>query len=63
MTDRQIIETLKNIKEYCLKRQCGERCIFYAKNQNICQIKELFGELYKTPDWWNFSEIKEILSE
>ena len=65
MTDKQIIETLKNIHKYCLKTECPN-CVFnysIGEDYSLCQIEKLVARLYGIPRNWNIEIIEEILSE
>lgn len=69
MTDKQIVETLVNVKEYCRK----ERYVFpncrgcrFIKEEDFrleCGIKILFLELATEPDLWDMEEIERIINE
>lgn len=65
MADKQIIKTLKNIHDHCIKTQC-EDCVFSEKrvdNTHSCQIRILAEQLNIIPIGWDMRKIKEILSE
>ena len=63
MTDKQIIETLKNIKNHCIKNDC-DNCIFALHDVagSECQIQLLFARLYETPNNLDIEMIERILS-
>lgn len=70
MTDKQLIETLENIKEYCSDRKCVEcefcnknRIHFYNEKPTFCQIKALAGELNRCPENYHISTIEEIIKQ
>ena len=59
MTDKQFIEMLKNIKEYCKKTSCID-CQF---NEGHCAIQKLAFELRFAPLFWNIEEIERIIND
>lgn len=66
MTDRQILETFRNLKEYCAsKRDCGGCRFFYIKNGccGYCQLEEIGWVLSINPKYWNIEEIERIINE
>jgi len=63
MTDKQIIETLRNIKEYCENRQFDcINCRFRRDGEN-CQIASLSLRLNGPPICWNMEQIERIINE
>ena len=62
MNDKQLIETLENIKTYCSTKNC-DRCEFqfflYEKEQ--CQISMFGKELSKMPSHWDMTTIGRIV--
>ena len=79
MTDKQLIETLRNIKEHCSKQievigyypttkihSCNE-CKFLrasaSKRGNICQLTKLIGNLAREPRYWDMDAIERIINE
>lgn len=71
MTDKQIIETLKNIKRYCNIRLCEEcaGCKFILKEKDdesgwSCQIRQLTYQLAKhMPRNWDMEKIERIINK
>ena len=67
MTDKQIIETLRNIKEYCGDSKVCNGCHFgdYRKcnGELSCQINELFKRLAILPSAWDMEEIERIIND
>lgn len=67
MTDKQIVETLKNIKEHCNSKSIVEctSCKFaYLDDIDCkCQLKEIIKELLCYPDSWNIEKIERIINE
>ena len=79
MTDKQILDTLWNIKRHCseLADDCFDdydlymnscaRCIFQSKHpskrKNVCQITLLIGNMTNEPRLWDMERIGEILEE
>lgn len=73
MTDKQIIETIKRIKTYCLRLHLKTRieenpceyCEFYSKHitkrKNVCQLMQLLGNMTCEPRCWNLPKIEEII--
>ena len=62
MTDKQIINTLKNIQDNCKYSLCNW-CRFNDEDGQICTIKMLFLELARYPDSWNMEEIERIIND
>ena len=58
MADKQIIETLRNIKDYCQRHDTCKDCTFHS-----CKIYDLFHELAKTPNYWVMGDIERIINE
>lgn len=73
MTDKQIIETLKNIKNYCDSKSRCHRCKFKIKPlpedahviKQDCQIIELLEYLSKqvAPTYWEIEKIERIVKQ
>ena len=66
MTDKQILETFRKLKEYCVsKRDCIGCQFLYMKNKNCgyCQLEELGWILSITPKHWDMKEIERIINE
>ena len=66
MTDKQLIKTLWNIKEYCFEHivtgYCDKDCIFCQHGD--CLIEKLSGELYaELPYAWDIDRIERIINE
>ena len=73
MTDKQIIETIKRIKIYCLRLHLKTRfeenpcnyCEFQAKHRskrkNVCQLTNLLGNMTCEPQRWNLPRLEEII--
>lgn len=62
MTDKQIIETLNNIKAHCRGREC-ENCTFKTsdKEKYCCQITLIVKEMSTTPSQWDMEEIERLV--
>ena len=62
MTDKQIIETLNNIKKHCKGRDC-ENCSFYTSDieKYRCQIMLIVKKMLITPSEWDMKEIERII--
>lgn len=67
MTDKQIIETFRNIRNHCEKVGCIGCCFAKGKmmhNRTFCQIRGLAFSLSEiTPDSWDMEEIERIINE
>ena len=65
MTDKQIIETLRNIKTYCNSFGMHSKCKFYnPSTSDRCVICELMTELQKTePSYWDMDAIERIIKD
>ena len=66
MTDKQIVETFRKLKEYCVsKRDCGGCRFFYIKNKSCgyCQLEEIAWICSISPKYWNIKEIERIITE
>ena len=64
MTDKQIIETLAELKSFCLSYSpcyCS-LCKFYVKDRG-CQISETANLLSVPPARWDMEEIERIINE
>jgi hypothetical protein len=64
MTDKQIIETLINLRKHCIYSYCSE-CKFFGKDTvgDICAIKILFLNLADYPKRWDMEKIGRIINE
>ena len=67
ITDKQIIETLKNIKKYCEsnnKNSCSS-CKFKKENRfgYSCQLCDLSFEISQSPSHWNINDIERIIKQ
>lgn len=64
MTDKQIIETIKNISRYCGRQQNCETCMFNYGVNKSCQIRDIVKELSLVhyPASWNFKEIERLVN-
>ena len=62
MTDKQLIETLENIKAYCSTRDCV-RCKFqfFLNEKEQCQVGMLGKELCTTPSYWDMTDKERII--
>ena len=60
MTDKQLIETFRNIKEYCTGREC-DNCKFDLDYE--CQIIILKNQLDGLPYEWDMEAIERIINE
>lgn len=67
MTDKQLIETLRNIKEYCGSFVGCYGCKFKSNTlyeAKICQIRQLGMALKETtPNSWDMEKIERIINE
>lgn len=67
MTDKQIIETLVRIKEYCRKCKTCKECKFLIdkdeKGDGNCQIQNIFYELDGFPSQWDMEELERIIKQ
>ena len=66
MTDKRIIETFKNIKDYCDSQpiNCiGCRFQIYYEEEMTCQILALMHEFETTPCGWEIEKIERIINE
>ena len=59
-TDKQIIETLNNIKKHCTGRSC-ENCSFKSLN-NPCQIAHIAKKMAISPSQWDMEEIERLVN-
>ena len=65
MTDKQLIDTLWNIRKECRKHDCN-KCIFERPSGSTsnCQIMELIQTLsYDPPFQWNMTKVERIINE
>lgn len=64
MNDKQIINTLRNIKEHCIYSYCTE-CRFFGKDTvgDICAVETLFLNLADYPKRWDMEKIERIINE
>ena len=62
MTDKQIINTLRNIQKYCEKRgaTCTD-CIF--DKGHYCKIQKIGQQLNDAPYEWDMEEIERIIND
>lgn len=71
MTDKQIIETLENIKMYCRFHLAVEYdcrgCRFYrntaSERKNHCQLTALIGNMTSDPKDWCMKTLERIINE
>jgi len=79
MTDKQLIETLRNIKEYCAKCNkttdngfdiefhicdgCKFKTINKSYRGNNCQLTMLIGNLTSQPRFWDMGKVERIINE
>lgn len=62
MTDKQIINTLRNIQNYCEKRGIGcIDCVF--DKGSYCQIYDIVHQLRCAPYEWDIETIERIINE
>ena len=59
MTDIQIIETLNNIKNHCIGRDCAN-CIFETSDDD-CQIAQVARRMMHAPSAWDMEEIERLV--
>lgn len=65
MTDKQIIETLENIRHFCIKDSCLH-CKFKLVDEMgevRCQIKMLASSMNTSPNVWNIDRITEVINK
>ena len=62
MTDKQLIETLRNIKKNCGQYRNCDCCQFNGEH-NECQIRELAHLLCVIPHFWDMEELERIINE
>lgn len=73
MSDKQIIETFKNLKKYCREHQkklsygesgvcCEDDCRFLREDEN-CQIIELAKNNQRMPCLWDMKNMERIINE
>lgn len=68
MTDKQFIETLRNIQNYCKGRFCGV-CKFsddskVERNRDqCCVLKNMACALSMSPVFWDIEEIERIIND
>lgn len=65
MTDNQIIETLKNIKNNCKNIDCID-CTFLANESKYpytCKIRQLMVELDTPPNKWDIEKLERIIKQ
>lgn len=69
MTDKQIIETLKNLKKHC-EHHCSmfcHHCCFFIEDENLeikrCQIKWFVGNLTREPMLWDMEKLERIIND
>ena len=63
MTNKQIIQTLKNIKEHCNETPYCYMCRFGKGPNYCCQIDYLDTLLSGKPAFWDMELIERVLSE
>ncbi len=60
MTDKQIIETLKNIKKHCIGRNC-DSCVFKA-SERTCLIVRIAKTMTNIPAKWDMEGIERLVN-
>ena len=60
MSDKELIETIERMKEYCTKRDSCTYCSFFI-NGNSCQFELLARILADCPSEWNIERIKGVI--
>ena len=71
MTDKQIVETLRNIQNNCKQYGAGAcgYCLFGGEYETSdgerrgCQIRALANLLWHSPCYWDMEEIERIINE
>lgn len=77
MTDKQFIETLRNIQKYCrsITCDCCKLSVKFNPNydnnfklvngsfSNVCGIERIINNLNYGPDWWDINKIERLLKE
>ncbi len=65
MTDKQLVETFRKLKEYCVSKNNCIGCRFsYMKNKycGYCQLEEI-GQIFSiSPKHWDMEEIERIIN-
>jgi len=59
ITEKQFIEILKKMKEYCKNTLCFE-CMFRTDD---CQVRAIAGALNTMPMNYDIEEIEELINE
>lgn len=63
MTEKQFVEMLKKIQEYC-KTTCCWECRFTPSSSGLCcQIKKITKALNTIPMYWDIEKIEELINE
>ena len=70
MNDKQLIETLKNIRDYCKEAESCRDCKFHNHNE-CCLLCDVISTLTRTPGiaiWnipatWNIEGLEELINE
>ena len=68
MTDKQFIETLRNIKNYCKDRFYNE-CKFFDEPDvekqlsQYCVLRNMGFIFSMSPEFWDINEIESLLKE
>lgn len=60
MNDKELLELLKKIKEYCENESCNV-CKFSIRN--YCQFEMFASCLDNSPNNWDMEEIERIIKE
>ena len=65
MTDKQLIETLRNIKQECLQHIVCVECVFEKETvDGRCHIMQLLESLADdAPHKWDMDKIERIINE
>lgn len=76
MTDKQIIETLRNLQKHCASfgedranyvylhcEHCTEFHLQNKPSEYQCRLKKFFNELAARPFYWDIEKIERIINE
>lgn len=65
MTDKQIIETLENVREFCIKSSCLDCRFNLAVDRGgvDCQFKMLASSMNISPNMWDIDKITKVINK
>lgn len=67
MSDKELIETIKKIRDHCTYSYYCSNCKFYLgeiehlQSNKCCQISWLTGLLANAPSKWDIKKIEEVI--